>query len=155
MKKLAVYILAIMYHACFAGESPYVVSACDNTYSITGLKSGNARVTNHGHSSIIKLGHSVIGGTVDEKHSQFVVYGVPKITDNMYPQTTIISIYKYTNSLRRVRKEVVGGGVFDASFSVDGTLAIVEYKYGTLIVDIAKNKSYLTDLDPPVVIKCK
>lgn len=155
MKKIAVYFLAVMYHACFAGESASVVSACDHTYSITGLKSGNARITNHGHSSIIKLGHSVIGGMVDEKHLQFVVYGVPKITDNMYPQTTIISIFKYANSPRRVRREAVGGGVFNASFSVDGKLAVVGYKYGTLIIDIERNKSHLTDLDPPVVIKCR
>jgi len=49
---------------------------------------------------------------------------------------------------------IVGGGVYDIAFSLDGKFLVVDHKFGTLIIDIRKNKSYLADSKSLKVIKC-
>jgi hypothetical protein len=153
-RPLIFVISLIVCNYCFAFPVDRSFSSCNGKYSIVDAGSGSAFLVSNGNKKLIHLDHSVDGGSIDKKHSLFIVYGTPRIIDAQYPQTTIVSVFKNINDPRRISRLTVGGGVYDASFSLDGKFAVVNYRFGTLIIDMHKNKSYLTDSKPLKVIKC-
>jgi hypothetical protein len=156
MVRFLVFIfLILIWNCCFAYADDRAFSSCDKKYSIVDVGSGNAVLDGNGRRQLFRVGHSADGGAIDQKHSLVIVYGTPKIIDPKYPQTVVISLFKNINHPRLRWRTTVGGGVYDAAFSLDGKFAVVNYKNGTLIIDIDKNKSYMTDSEPPKVIKCE
>jgi len=153
-RSVVLIFLVLVCNCCFAFSVDRSFSSCDGKYSIVDAGSGSAFLVSNSSRKLIRIGHSVDGGTIDQKHSLFIVYGTPNIIESQYPQIIIISLFENLNDPRRVSRVTVGGGVYDVSFSVDGKFAIVNHKFGTLIIDIRRNKNYLTDSEPPKVIKC-
>jgi hypothetical protein len=156
MTRYLVFVfLVLVCNRCFAFSVERSLLSCDRKYSIFDAGSGSALLVSNSGRKLIHLGHSVDGGAIDKKHSLFIVYGTPRIIESQYPQTIIISLFKNLNDPRRVLQLTVGGGIYDVSFSVDGKFAVVSYKFGILVIDVGRNKSYLAISKPPKVIKCE
>jgi DNA-binding beta-propeller fold protein YncE len=153
-KSLCFLFLVLVCNCCSAFSVDRNFSSCDGKYSVVDAGSGSAFLVSNGSKKLIRLGYSADGGAIDQKHLLLAVYGTPKIIDAQYPQAIVISIFRNLNDPRRVSRMIVGGGVYDIAFSLDGKFLVVDHKFGTLIIDIRKNKSYLADSKSLKVIKC-
>ena len=153
-KKSILFILAIACKICFASTNEPLFSSCDGEIFVFTSGFEQAIIVSKKEKRSFKVGHSVDSGAIDEAKSLTIIYGTPKVIDAQYPQTNIISIFENIKHPKLRSRIMVGGGIYDASFSRDGKFGVVNYKYGTLLIDLKTYKSHLAKSAVPESYQC-
>ncbi|WP_413214506.1 hypothetical protein [Paraburkholderia kururiensis] len=136
------FLLAAHLGNAWAG----VVSSCDGNYSAVDNVRGQVMI-NHGERNIgsAKIDHTIRGGVFSLGNSILVAFGPPRKIDPNYPQVTHLSVFLVKPKFRLIEKEVYGGGVYDAAFSIDKNFVVVNNQFGVDIINIKKKRTQLFD----------
>jgi hypothetical protein len=153
IKIFAFLILALAFRFCVASVDERSFSSCEDNITVVSSGFDRAIIVINGKKRSFKVGHSADGGAINQSKSSFIIYGNPRVIDAQYPQTIIISVFKSLKRPKLRSRITVGGGVYDVSFSRDGKFGLVNYKYGTLVIDLRNYKNYLATSTVPGIFE--
>jgi hypothetical protein len=106
----------------------------------------------------LRIEHAVNGGVFSLDNSTLIVFGVPLRVDVRAPQVTWLSIVSLKPKVSVIRKEVFGGGVYEAAFSSRKEFIVVNNQFGIEIINIKNgvSKSFDATYIPPFSMQeCK
>lgn len=89
----------------------------------------------------LALKHGVDGLVVDQQHDRFAIYGARWPVDVDVPQATTISLYAGLAQPHLLWRKTLGGGIYDAAFTPDGRILVVDYRYGRFSVDLRHRRA--------------
>ncbi len=126
-----------------ASAAPVVVSSCDGRYQLQEDGTGHVLLqTPAGRRIRLSTGHGLAGGAIDVAHRQFVIYGLPSVPDRRSPQAMLISVYAdLDRQPRRLLRTSTGAGIYSAGYTVDGRSIVVEYAYGSFLIDTLRRRT--------------
>jgi hypothetical protein len=144
MKK---YFLLVFLVIFLVNVRAAVVSSCDGRY--LARDDGRGHVIMERDGKVIgsgRIDHAVNGGVFALDDSMLILFGLPIKTDARYPQVTHLSVYRTKSKIRLVNREVYGGGVYVAAFSLDQKFIVVENQFGVDLINLEENKSQSFDV---------
>ncbi|WP_143037262.1 hypothetical protein [Paraburkholderia tuberum] len=135
------FLMIFLGNACAA-----VVSSCDGNYLAMDDVRGQVTIKHDGRNiGLAKIDHAIRGGVFSLDGSMLVVFGLPTKIDANYPQVTHLSIFSVKPKMQLIEREVYGGGVYDAAFSVDKNFIVVENQFGVDVINLRKKKAQSFD----------
>ncbi|WP_133303060.1 hypothetical protein [Cupriavidus lacunae] len=136
-------LVAAILFLCFglAQAAPSIVS-CDGLY-VAKVDGAGVLVIDRSSRRFVsrRMDHNVSGGVFSLDNSLLILFGAPIAIDPNVPQVTRLSIIRIKRRPLVIMRQLYGGGVYDASFSLDQNFVSVENQFGVDVLDLAHKAS--------------